>query len=605
MANRLGLFFVVLYFLNCSWSQSPNFNWATHYNANSAWPLTIDETGSIYTASVSDVSINKFDNNGNFVWNLAMPSTSWNDAYGLQADKAGHIYVTGQFGDSLDFDPSGFNDIKISNGDYDAFIQKIDTSGNHLWVKTFGGGGYEQGIELALGQQEDIFATGWMIDTVIFELTSGPVEISQSEQQTYCVKVNPDGNFEWVYATEELNGTVSSNDIETDKNDNIFIVGQFTGTVDFEMGPGQVIQTAANGGSSFVIKLDSLGSLQWVKTLEGPGNSYCAAVKTDQNNNIYMAGSYASTVDMNPGSGTENVISEGFLDGYVVKLDESGSFLWQKTIGGISYDHITDIDVDKGGNLYTLGTFRDTVDIDPTPIVDLRGSNGLTDIFWQSFDKSGNYLWGYTVGGVSSESANKIELDHNWSIVTAGRFSDSVDFDPTSGSSNLFSSASQMFLNKFDQCILGNQLTIENGMFMADAVECNYQWIDCNNSDQPILGETNQSFTPLVNGSYAVIVSKNTCIDTSLCTTISDVSINESTELDFVLFPNPSSGTFCLEAIDMAVLQSIEIFDINGTLVYRKEIKSNELFELDLSSGIYFVHGLNGTKSVIKKLVVR
>ena len=75
----------------------------------------------------------------------------------------------------------------------------------------------------------------------------------------------------------------------------------------------------------------------------------------------------------------------------------------------------------------------------------------------------------------------------------------------------------------------------------ASQVGVTYQWIDCNNSDAAISGETGQSYTAIANGDYAVILTGADCIDTSDSVTIAGVGIDETRDLNVSIYPNPNN----------------------------------------------------------------
>lgn len=102
----------------------------------------------------------------------------------------------------------------------------------------------------------------------------------------------------------------------------------------------------------------------------------------------------------------------------------------------------------------------------------------------------------------------------------------------------------------------------------------NYQWIECNNNNQPIQGETNQSFTAVVNGSYAVIVYFGSCFDTSSCVNIFNVGIDQNSELneELLVFPNPFLNSTTIQTNEYIKNATITIYNSLGEQV--KEIKN-------------------------------
>lgn len=128
-----------------------------------------------------------------------------------------------------------------------------------------------------------------------------------------------------------------------------------------------------------------------------------------------------------------------------------------------------------------------------------------------------------------------------------------------------------------------------------------YQWINCS-SNQAIGGAINKTYTASANGSYAVIVSKNNCSDTSSCITFSNVGVDENTAVkyDFSVYPNPNNGTFDIKSHnegDYIIInelgQSVTRFNLTKDANYHARIEN-------LSRGMYFILGDNENTSGVK-----
>lgn len=123
-----------------------------------------------------------------------------------------------------------------------------------------------------------------------------------------------------------------------------------------------------------------------------------------------------------------------------------------------------------------------------------------------------------------------------------------------------------------------------------DAINSNqsgatYQWLDCNNSYAPISGATAQSFTPTVNGNYAVAITLNSCTDTSACVAFNSVSIKSLGTEAFSLFPNPTSNNLTIKSNEL--IEKVEVYNMLGALVL-SETKTN-FSVAELPEGIYIL----------------
>lgn len=106
-----------------------------------------------------------------------------------------------------------------------------------------------------------------------------------------------------------------------------------------------------------------------------------------------------------------------------------------------------------------------------------------------------------------------------------------------------------------------------------------YQWIDCD-TNQPISGETNQSFTPTASGNYAVVLTTNGCTDTSNCYAFSTLSTSTFESNKITLYPNPTTGKIYTTLSPGEILK-VHIYDSLGRLV------SEKLNFENLPSGVY------------------
>jgi len=139
--------------------------------------------------------------------------------------------------------------------------------------------------------------------------------------------------------------------------------------------------------------------------------------------------------------------------------------------------------------------------------------------------------------------------------------------------------------------------TVNTGVSAADyeltALEeaASYQWLDCNNDWAVIDGATEQLFSPLENGSYAVIVTQDGCADTSDCYDITALTIGSFEKAGVRLYPNPTNGHFSIEFTELQTGIDIMIHNPAGQLVYlQNESNQKEVdIDLDVATGVYFI----------------
>ena len=135
-----------------------------------------------------------------------------------------------------------------------------------------------------------------------------------------------------------------------------------------------------------------------------------------------------------------------------------------------------------------------------------------------------------------------------------------------------------------------------------------YQWINCGNANAIIPNETNQSFTALASGSYAVIVTMNGCIDTSACFSFTSVEIAQNAfGSQIKIYPSPAQDFLFIEGNFQEQI-SITLTDVSGKQVLSKiENGLTQKYELNtegLSNGMYLLKIQRANQQVIRKVSI-
>lgn len=296
-------------------------------------------------------------------------------------DTAGNLYLTGYFTDTVDFDPGPDTFALISKGDKDVFVQKLSPSGDLIWVKQMGGTSADMGMAIAV----------------------------------------------------DLAG-------------NVYTAGGFVGTVDFNPGAATNNQTSSSGSQdAFVQKLNSLGNYVWAYKLGNSNVDIANGIVVDALGDVYITGTFIGTVDFNPASGTANLVSSGstFPDIFITKVSTTRTYQWAKKVGGSGFDETFGIAIDASGtNIYTTGYFSNTVDFDPGPGPDTLYAAPSRDVFVHKLTTAGNHVWAKQLDGSLFTSQGKaITVDAMDNVYVTGYFSATVDFDPDTADTLLYTSA--------------------------------------------------------------------------------------------------------------------------------------------------------------------
>ncbi|MEL7533702.1 MAG: T9SS type A sorting domain-containing protein [Bacteroidota bacterium] len=156
---------------------------------------------------------------------------------------------------------------------------------------------------------------------------------------------------------------------------------------------------------------------------------------------------------------------------------------------------------------------------------------------------------------------------------------------------------------------LDTSLSQTANVLSANLAGATYQWLDCNNGWSALAGETNQSFSPSSNGSYAVEITQNGCVDTSRCFAITRVGLLENDFGDqFALYPNPSEGVFFIELGGTYAEIKLKVYNASGQVVQESAFYDAQRLSLRLEgpAAYYFVEVLaDETKRATIKLLKR
>lgn len=124
--------------------------------------------------------------------------------------------------------------------------------------------------------------------------------------------------------------------IAVDASGNVHVTGLFSGTVDFDPGPGITILSSPSltDDGMYVLKLDSEGNFVWARAMTGTGFVISSGLALDQTGNVFTTGTHIGTIDFDPGPGIANLTS--YSDGivFVCKLDSDGNLIWAIAKGG-------------------------------------------------------------------------------------------------------------------------------------------------------------------------------------------------------------------------------------------------------------------------------
>lgn len=585
----------------------------------------------------SDVFVLKLTSAGNFLWAKSIGGIYDDFGYGICSDSNSGVIVGGHFGYTVDFDPGvSTSNMTSASSSPNGFLLKLDASGNFIYSKQ---------IESTYSSTVFGVKCNSLGQIGIAGSFSGDIDIDPSATLDSMYSINTSGFFVLLdnsgnFVHGHINNGGPYYAFQFDANNHIALTGYSISFVDLDPGPGITYSTPNANNDAFVVRLRPNGNFVFGKSIAATGWENGFGIDVDGAGNIISIGNFSGTGDFDPGPGVQTFTGNGNYDIFIHKFDTAGNFVWCKQIGGTGDDQPKGISVDPFGNIAVTGYYNGTVDFDPSGSTTNLTSGGGNDIYIVRFQcsqtssnvtlhpcdvytsPSGRYTWtvdgtyqdtitnvsgcdsvinitlGFLAGSSSTINANVCNSYlspsgfYTWN--SSGTYQDTI--------SNHLGCDSVITIN-LSVTNIDTSITIINGVFTVGQSGGTYQWGDCI-AQIAVPGEVNQSFTPIVNGSYAVIINYNGCTDTTSCYSINDVGLNENSDTQVQIYPNPVIETINLYS-DFPIL-SINIVTIDGKLKYTIKDLNTQTWSFDTSSfptGIYLIEVVTTNGRIIRKII--
>jgi len=376
---------------------------------------------------------------GLFGWAFPLGAGSNDVGYDIDTDAQGNVYVAGCFSGTVDFDPGPGTTTATSNNNYaDIFVAKYSPARELIWVRTFGGTSEDLARSIDVDSAGNVFVTGEYRYTVDFDPGHGTANLTTVSgsgvyPDTFILRLTAEGNYVWAKSVggvrQDTGRAIRAN------GTHVYVGGDFSRTADFDPGPGvyELASTAnpnpdADPVDGFLLQLDYLGNLVWVKQLGGIALDVVEDLDVDDLGNVYATGIFHSTANFDPGGTNASATTNGKA-GFVIKRTANGSFDWVRTFTESTHSEGLAIAVDDQRNVVMAGDFVGTVDFDPGTGVRTLTANSI-DGFLLKLTSEGNYVWVHQVTGSSYQYPQGVVIDGQRNVYTAGFFYDTAEFNP-------------------------------------------------------------------------------------------------------------------------------------------------------------------------------
>lgn len=467
-------------------------------------------------------------------------------------DMFGNIHVVGTFSNKADFDPSAATADLTAIGSSNMFLARYDSNGIYIGAINIGGTGTVTPTAITI-DQDFVYVAGNYTKTIDFDPSSNVANLTSTNDlgSGFLAIYNLEGIL-LEYKSLGGTGTIQMAEMKT-YNNQLLIVGNFTGAINFDPSSSAFDLAATATGDSFIAKYNSLLTGIAVFDITSTANVIASSLSVDNAGNIVITGTFSGTTDFDPFS-TSNLTVATNRNTFIAKYSNVGVLQWVKDIGGrqaTSSSFVPKLVQDSNNNILITGIYSLTSDFNPAAAIVNLTTTG-SNIFLAKYDVDGNYIWVKKIGNSPTVLKRNIAIDTSNNVYIDGTFSGITDFDPNAGVVNLDSTSGNFFFAQYDT----------NGNFVyANNIVATISTLLINNNELVVSG----TFTG---------------------------------NLDF----DPSSATAIL--ISPAVNAFLSKYNASGSYVYAKQIgnkKSNRIVSYvatDQTGAIYRVGQLSATSDI-------
>lgn len=299
------------------------------------------------------------------------------------------------------------------------------------WAFAMGGSDGQSRLPSAVNADGQLYTAGTFSGTIDFDLNGGTANLSTSAKASvFVTQVDAEGQLAWAKAFSGP-GESRAQVIALDANGFLYLMGYFTGVVDFNPGVGTINLNAGDIWQQFVAKLDAQGNGVWAKQFAsnpGPRSSGMGwSLAVSESGEVYLHGHFSGTLDFDTEAGNFPLSTDAYeVDAFLLKLSSTGNFLWVRQLSGSLRNRQPNLVVDGSGNAFLAGYFQDTLQLSAgaAPVV----ASGCSDAFVAKWDAAGQLTWVLPMGGARWDAAKHLTVDEEgWAYVT-GYFSGTASF---------------------------------------------------------------------------------------------------------------------------------------------------------------------------------
>ena len=346
----------------------------------------------------------KLDGNGNKIWDRTLGGTEFDGISRVILSGDGGYLLLGSSSSSESGDKT-----ENSRGLRDGWVIKMDGNGEVQWDRTIGGSGNDylrQGLSISGG--------GYLLGGYSESNVSG--EKSQNSKGSFdywIIKIDVNGNILWDRTYGGVSQDIIADLFETEDG-GFLLAGNSASSIS-----GDKSENSRGGKDYWIIRVDQEGQYLWDKTYGGNSEDLLVSILPAGDGSFILSGDSSSTIS---GEKSERANT---IDYWILKIDASGNLVWDKTIGGNSRDWTPFLCAADGGGYLLAGGSDSGIAIDKS-----EGSRGQIDYWVVKIDEQGNKVWDKTLGGNSDDSISSIISTGN-GFVLGGSSNSSISGEKT------------------------------------------------------------------------------------------------------------------------------------------------------------------------------
>jgi hypothetical protein len=400
----------------------------------------------------ANIFVAKYTKSGLLDWVKGIGSSGSDFATAVALDSSGNVYATGFFTGTVNFSPgSGTHELTSPGNRFDAFVLKVDSSGNFIYA-TGSTGTTQQAFEepnaIAVDSSGDAFITGQMSN----DLTLGSVTLNAvGAANPFIAKLGPTGTVIWAknFASTTAAGTPAptglGDGIAVDPSGNVYTTGSFLGTFNFNPAGGSTLtSTSASSQDEYVSKLDAAGNFVWAKSGGGSGFDQGDGIVFDPTtSSVFTLGTFQGSANFDGGAAS-GALQTSFGDSlYLLKLDAgTGAFGLVKNVA-VPVDVVNGgaptLATDGLGRLYIGSSFSGSGSVGAYPV---SNNTGASLVFIAHATTDGALGPVATAAASGAMSSGHIAIGPGNTVTYTGNFTSTTHFGSTTlapnGSSNIF-----------------------------------------------------------------------------------------------------------------------------------------------------------------------